>query len=238
MKRVLHYAFANGVGKVETKVKICGITNKEDAELAAKYGADYLGVLVEVAISPRSKTLKEAKEIFASSLIPVVALVYKMSYTNIVELLKELRPYAIQFVAEGEDGTITMLKKEFPNLQIWQSLHLPAQELFDPYEIVKKAQSYLNIGVDIILLDTMLKLGDTKQLGGTGKTSNWELASQVIKQIQAPVMLAGGIKPDNVYDAVVLTKPFGVDVSSGVEIAKGKKDEVKINNLITAAKCT
>lgn len=73
------------------------------------------------------------------------------------------------------------------------------------------------------------------QLGGTGETFNWELAQRAVK-LGSPVILAGGLTPENVSNAVRIVRPYGVDVSSGVESAQGKKDHTKVRDFIAAAK--
>lgn len=215
------------------KVKICGITDIKNAQLAAENGADYIGVLVEVAISPRSKTIAEAKEIFSAALLPTVALVYQMPAEQLKYLINELNPYAIQFLGEQDPNVITLLKQNFPKVHTWQSLHLPAGDAFDIIKVASKAESYINAGVDIIVLDTAVETGAKKQYGGTGQTNNWELVKDLIPLIKAPVLLAGGLNPENVQKALLTVNSIGIDVSSGVEVIKGQKDPAKLKLLIS-----
>ena len=85
--------------------------------------------------------------------------------------------------------------------------------------------------VDYLLLDTRTK----DRLGGTGITHNWDIDAKIVKLSKIPVIIAGGLNPDNVYDAVQKVKPFGVDVNSGVEDKYGKKELNQIKKFVTNA---
>ena len=214
-------------------VKICGITDINNAQLAAESGADFLGVLVEVAISPRSKTIIQAKGIFDATFLPTVALVHEMSLERIEYLISELDPFAIQFLGEQDINVINLLKQNFPHIHMWQSLHLPAGEAFDIKQVASDAENYIDAGVDVIVLDTAVETGVKKQYGGTGQTNNWELVKELIPLIKVPVLLAGGLNPENVQKALLTTNSIGIDVSSGVEVIKGEKDPEKLRLLIS-----
>ena len=95
----------------------------------------------------------------------------------------------------------------------------------------RSLQMLMDYPTDAWLLDTYAE----KQAGGTGKTFNWDLALAA-KQYGRPIILAGGLTPENVADAVRLVQPFAVDVSSGVEISPGRKDPAKVAAFIAAAK--
>ena len=217
------------------KVKICGVTNLEDAKLAA-LGADYIGILVNVAISPRSITVAQANEIIANISLPVVILVYKLPAHELENLIAEVNPFAVQFVVEEDASLIKVLKEKFPMLQLWQSIHIPADGEFSIKQIWQTANEYVLAGVDVILLDTVVSTGIEKQFGGTGRTSNWDIVKEIIPHINVPVFLAGGLNPDNVALAVEMLQPVGVDVSSGVEITKGQKDPLKLSLFIKNAR--
>lgn len=222
--------------KEEIKVKICGVTSKEDAILAVGLGADYIGILVEVAISPRSITVTQAKDIIEKCSLPVVVLVYKLPASELENLIAEANPFAVQFVVEEDISLIKALKEKFPKLQLWQSLHVPADGEFSTEEILQTANEYILAGIDVILLDTVVSTGTEKQYGGTGRTSNWDIVKEIIPHIKVPVFLAGGLNLGNVAQAVKMLQPVGVDVSSGVEITKGHKDPLKVEQFIKNAR--
>ncbi|OPX87155.1 MAG: N-(5'-phosphoribosyl)anthranilate isomerase [Pelotomaculum sp. PtaB.Bin104] len=222
--------------KAGCRVKICGITNSDDAGMAAREGASYIGVLIEVSYSPRSQTVEGAVPIFFSLPIPVVALVHEMQPSRLAKIVKLLRPYAIQFL--GQDGAemAEELKKLAPELQIWQSLFLPAAgdaaSDFAPEPMLRQIKRCREAGVDAVVLDTVAVINGMVQQGGTGTTGKWDLAAQLVAASSLPAFLAGGLSPDNVRLAVETVRPYGIDLSSGVELYKGKKSLAKLQQLM------
>lgn len=222
-------------------VKICGTTSIEDARLAAEYGAEYFGVVVEVDFSPRSLTIDQAKEIFDDSSIQGtegVALVFHMKPERLQQLVTTLHPYAVQFLNLEDLALVRELKKQFPDLQLWQSIHLPeAGEDVDFNGFRDTVQQYVDAGIDLLIFDTVAVLKGVKKFGGTGLTSDWAIVKQLIEQVttSVPVWLAGGIGPDNVARAIATVQPGGVDLCSGVEAEPGKKDREKVRCLIENA---
>ena len=218
------------------KAKICGTTNMEDAEMAAREGADFFGVVVEVDFSPRSLTIEAAKPLFSSPPIPAVALVYNMASTRVESLIQQLNPFAVQFLSLAETSFVTYLKKTYPKVEIWQSLHLPqAGEAVDLKAFQKTVQTSVAAGVDALLFDTAALSKGEMKFGGTGVTSDWEVVKELMDSIRdsVPIWLAGGINPDNVGEAIDRINPYGIDLCSGVEATRGKKDAAKLRSLMT-----
>ncbi len=220
-------------------VKICGTTSVDDARLAAEHGADYFGVVVEVDFSPRSLTVDEARPLFTDPPIPGVALVFNMVPERLRELIATLQPAAVQFLNLEALDHIRELKKTYPDLQIWQSIHLPeAGQDVDLERFKKTVQDYVDAGADLLIFDTVAVLGGVTKFGGTGRVSDWDLVKQLIDQSgsRVPIWLAGGINPDNVAEAIQAVQPDGVDLCSGVEASPGIKDPDKVRLLIERAK--
>ena len=219
-------------------VKICGTTSLEDARLAARYGADYFGVVVEVDFSPRSLTIDQARPIFAAAPIGAtkgVALVFHMKPERLQTLITTLAPHAVQFLNLEDISHVRELKQRFPDLVLWQSIHLPAAgKEVDFASFQQKVRQYADAGVDLIVFDTVAVLKGVEKFGGTGLVSDWHVVRQLIDQvdISVPVWLAGGITPENVADAIRTVQPAGVDLCSGVEAEPGSKDPEKIRRLI------
>lgn len=216
------------------RVKICGITSLEDACLAAEMGADYVGVIIEVAFSPRSMFINDAVPIFTSAPLPVVALVHKMKPERLQELLLILKPHAIQFLSPEGPEMADWLKKLQPGLQVWQSLFLPAggeaAAGFDFATLAKKTELCREAGVDAVIFDTAAIASD--KFGGTGLTSDWSLAKELVREANLTVFLAGGINPGNIRRAVETVKPYGIDLCSGVEESPGKKSPARTRALM------
>jgi len=221
------------------KVKICGTTNIEDALMAAEEGADYFGVVVEVEFSKRSLSVEEALKLFENPPIPAVALVFNMKEDRLRYMLDKLKPYAVQFLSQEDFDLIKRLKKNYPSVQFWQSVHLPKEGNEVCFEEIKNTvQKYIEAGVDLLLYDTVATVQGQQKFGGTGLTSDWNLVKRLINEVEhkVPVLLAGGIKPENVAEAICCINPDGVDLCSGVEAVPGKKDPFKVKELIEKVK--
>lgn len=219
--------------KAGCKVKICGITNLEDARLAAAEGADYIGVVVDVSFSPRSLTIEQAGKIFASPYRPTVALVHQMSFTKLELLISSLKPFAVQFLSPAAH-VIVRAKKIYPGVQMWQSIHLPpADEQVNRPEIERLVRECSEAGADLIVFDTAAVISGSKRFGGTGRQSNWQLVKQLVKNCPLPAFLAGGINPSNAAQAIAFVKPAGIDLCSGVEALPGQKSLNKLRALMT-----
>ncbi|MDP4092137.1 MAG: phosphoribosylanthranilate isomerase [Bacillota bacterium] len=216
-------------------VKICGTTNMEDALISYQEGADYFGVVVEVGFSKRSLTIEEAESLFANPPIPAVALVFCMQEERLRYLVEKLHPFSIQFLSQEAPELIRRMKKDYPGLELWQSVHLPcAGEGVNLDGVKRIASEYIDSGVDLLLFDTVAKVDGVQKFGGTGLTSDWSVVKELMGTVggKVPVLLAGGIRPENVEEAISYLKPAGVDLCSGVEAYPGKKDPVKIKQLM------
>jgi len=201
------------------KVKICGITNLEDAVEAVKAGADYLGFVLYPQ-SPRYIPPEKVGEIVGNlpKKVPIVAVVVNESPERLIELFDLGFDY-IQLHGDESPDILNYL----PPSQVIKAFRVKErldEELLKPWE-----------GVHAFLLDTY-KRG---AYGGTGETFDWEVAKG-LTQKGYKIFLSGGLNPQNVEEAVLSVRPYAVDVSSGVELTKGKKDLKKLKEFITRAK--
>jgi phosphoribosylanthranilate isomerase len=221
------------------KAKICGTTNLEDVRLAADEGADFFGVVVEVDYSQRSQTIDDAGPLFTAPPIPGVALVFEMQEERIETMIQALNPFAVQFLSPADLSVLKRLKRAYPAVEMWQSVHLPqAGQEADVAQVKKTVRDYVDAGVNSLLFDTVaVSQGETK-FGGTGKTSDWNVVKGLMDTIESPVpvWLAGGINPGNVGDALDTLDPYGIDLCSGVEASPGKKDPQKVKALMSTIK--
>jgi phosphoribosylanthranilate isomerase len=203
---------------METKVKICGITNVADGLAAAEAGADMIGLMFYDK-SPRNISLATGVEI-SRALAPFVmrAGVFVNPEPDFVtRAIRECNLNLLQFHGDETSEFCTQF-----GLKSMKAIRVRDAESLRPLE---------NFKTDAFLLDAHSKNG----LGGTGETFNWELAVEAQK-FGKPIFLAGGLTPENVAEAVKKVRPFGVDVSSGVESAPGKKDHAKVKAFIASAK--
>jgi phosphoribosylanthranilate isomerase len=205
-----------------TKVKICGITNREDALLSAKFGADALGFNF-YAKSPRYISPEKAREIIESlpPEILKVGVFVNESAEKFLEIAETAGLGAIQLHGDETPEFVAQIKTK-TKLEIIKAFRV--SEKFEP-------QNVLRYEIDAVLLDAFSQ----KDYGGTGETFDWEIAKKM-QEIFPKMYLAGGLNYNNVADAVFEVKPFAIDVCSGVEIQKGKKDYASLVLFISNSK--
>ena len=214
-------------------VKICGITSIHDARLAADAGADYVGVLVDVAISERTRTAAQAAEIASESPIPTVILLYNRSTSDIQEIVSQVQPFAVQLLGQEPPQQVEVLNREGA-CEFWKSVYLPAgsPKNVDIPAVREEMQAYRDAGADFLLFDSVDMSLEKPRYGGTGKTCDWNVAGELIAESPLPVFFAGGIRPENVKAAIETIRPHGIDLCSGVEASKGIKDPIKLERLM------
>jgi phosphoribosylanthranilate isomerase len=208
------------------RVKICGITRKEDLDAAAAAGADAVGFVVDVASSPRNLLLNEAEKLIRQ-VPPFVKSVLVTVPRSIdeFETYEKLNPDAIQIHGENLHAAASVRLK-IPNSLLIGAVNANLAKALD---VVSRASKLF----DAVLLDSF---ADGKY-GGTGIVHDWELSKRVKQTIYPkPLILAGGLTPENVAEAVRIVEPYAVDVSSGVELQPGIKDHKKLIEFIKNAK--
>jgi phosphoribosylanthranilate isomerase len=199
------------------RVKICGLTNLEDAMAAAELGADAVG-FVMYSKSPRCVKPAQVK-LMISQLPPYVSTVGVFANQDFREVEETMEVCKFDLVQlQGEESS------EF--CQRLGSRVVKAIRVKD-VENIKRMTEY---SVRAFVLDTFRE----DQFGGTGEIFDWNLAVQARRY--GRIILAGGLTPENVHEAVTKVQPYGVDVSSGVEKQLGKKDHAKIEKFIKQAK--
>ena len=205
-----------------TRVKICGITNLEDALVSAKFGADALGFNFYEK-SPRYIAPEKAREIIEHlpANILKVGVFVNEDLGKIAEIAETARLDTLQLHGEETPEFAHELKAK-TGLEIIKAFRVT--EKFNPLET-------LYYEYDTILLDAFSMAGH----GGTGEKFDWWIAIAT-KKIFPKMYLAGGITPANVLDAIQIVKPYGIDVCSGVEKTKGIKDESSVRNFIDSVR--
>ena len=208
-----------------TLVKICGTTSLEDAQLAVRSGADYLGFIVDYPPSPRhisrahaAKIKRDLKECAAG----FVAVTVNLSLDELRRLHDELRPDILQLHGDETPELVSDLKSE--GYQIWAAVHN-----------LERALLMHQAGADAILIDARATTSEGTIYGGSGQRSDWILARELSNQ-GIRLILAGGLDAQNVGLAIEQVRPWMVDVISGVEARKGVKDPEKIAQFIVAAR--
>ncbi len=205
-----------------TRVKICGITDPSELFFALDQGPDAVGFVVEVEGSRHRIMAREAKAMIGS--VPVftksVAVIAPRDLDQAVNLADQTGSDVLQVHGGLGPGEIEDLKSRISQDVV---AAVPSGSFDLAREFAKAA--------DAVLLDTF-KDG---MLGGTGAVHDWSKSREIVRGLRVPVILAGGLNPSNVSDAISLVRPYAVDVSSGVETA-GKKDPEKIAALVRAVR--
>ncbi|MEQ1635662.1 MAG: phosphoribosylanthranilate isomerase [Methylococcales bacterium] len=195
---------------MRTRVKICGFTRVEDAILAARLGVDAIG-LVFYPQSPRNVTITQAAQIVKAlpAFTTVVGLFVNAEKSWVTEVLEQVSVDCLQFHGEEPPEACGLFGKPY----------IKAIRVQKQTDITALAHDYRDAAG--LLLDAYHP--DTK--GGTGLAFDWTL---IPKQCALPVILAGGLLPENARTAIEQCQPYALDVSSGVEVAKGIKDGAKM----------
>jgi len=218
------------------RVKICGVTREEDVDAVCAAGADYIGFLVNIN-SPRSNTPDRAAALARRAAAPTVLLFLDAATDLIFNRTMQAEPAAIQLHGDEPPQTVKLLRRT--GAEIWKALHIPmagAGAAPTAESLLNSINDYVTAGADKILLDTVVTSGEDRKTGGTGKIHDWNLAAEIVRRAPCPVIVAGGITPENSAAAVRAVHPYSLDVSSGVERSKGVKDTAKIQSLIANVK--
>lgn len=206
------------------RTKICGIRNMKDAMVAIDAGANAVGFLVGITHLAEDKIDKEEAAKIIDALPPFVSTVMVTHLTDkndIVSLAKELKVNTIQIHDYIPPEDVAYVKNECPYCKIIKAIHV-----IDREETLAMMHDFEGV-CDALLLDSRTK----ERLGGTGIVHDWDISRLVVEKSKIPVILAGGLTQDNVYDAVKKVKPYGVDVNSGVE-EDGWKSKEKVEKFI------
>jgi len=200
------------------KVKICGITRKEDAIICEKLGIDYLGFNF---YSGSKRFIKpESAKFIISELkkIKTIGVFVENDLDSIKKIVEFCGLDGIQIHSEQSPVFCNKIKREFPGLIIIQAFRIKSSI----------PENINDFDADYFIFDSF----DERQFGGTGKIFDWKIldkAGEILKK----TFIAGGVNPDNVEKIVFLTNIYGIDVASGVEISPGIKDKNKIKCLLS-----
>ncbi|WP_138479225.1 phosphoribosylanthranilate isomerase [Dyadobacter bucti] len=213
---------------IKPRVKICCISSIDEAMTAIEHGASALGLVGHMPSGPG--VISDALiEQIARKVPPPVSTFLLTSETkpkDIIAHYKRVNTTTIQIVDALEKREYEALRQALPNVKLVQVIHVIDEN---------SKQEALEIAryVDAILLDSGNPNLSIKELGGTGRTHNWEVSKQIRESIQIPLFLAGGLNKDNVKQAIEAVQPFGLDLCSGVR-TDGKLDAQKLKDFFKA----
>lgn len=207
---------------MKSRIKICCIQSEEEAQTAIDFGACALGLVGQMPSGPGPIDDESIRRI-AQNVPPPIATFLLTSETSGPSILahhRRTRTNTIQIVDRPEQGTHEYLKRKLPHLKLVQVIHVSDEKSID------EALSYTD-KADALLLDSGNPNKKIKELGGTGRTHNWNISRSIVDQSPIPVFLAGGLNADNVKKALDTVQPFGLDICSGVR-TNGNLDPKKL----------
>jgi len=212
------------------KVKICANRSIEDAKMSIDANADIIGILVGQEHESVDFVDKyKAKEItdFVNGRCDVSLVTHLTNADEIIELTKFIGNNIIQLHSDIEENEVKKIATALPNIKLVRLIHISQEgEICTDY----KKMNY----VDYYLLDSFNLT--TNQVGGTGLIHDWNKSNELIKLLNKPTFLAGGLNPENVAEAIKISNPYGVDVNSGCKNENGEKDAQKIKLFVFNAK--
>lgn len=215
-----------------TRVKICCIQDLEEAQLAIRYGASALGLVSWMPSGPGPIDEKRIAAI-TRKIPPFVTSVLLTSEQDPVAIEaqhRRCRTQAIQLVDALPRGAQASLQQALPGISLLQVIHVRGEASVEEAKAVAP-------WVDALLLDSGNPGLVVKELGGTGRTHNWRISRRIRDAVSVPVILAGGLNPGNVGEAIQTVCPFAVDVCSGVRTG-GRLDECKLAAFLEAVRST
>jgi phosphoribosylanthranilate isomerase len=208
------------------RVKVCCICSLEEAWTAIDHGASALGLVSEMpsgpGVIPECLIADIVRRI--PPFVTSVLLTSKRRSTEIVGQQRRCGTNAIQICDDLDLETLDEVARALPEVDIIRVIHVQGEASVEEAEAVSPF-------VDGILLDSGSKDGLVVELGGTGRTHNWGVRRRIVEAVEAPVILAGGLNPGNVAEAIRLVKPYAVDVCSGVRTG-GNLDADKLRSFM------
>ena len=217
-----------------TRIMVCGSKDESDIEMLADAGVDAIGLITEVSQDISCNLSREQARklsLFIPPMTTSVLIITEERIEEICRLADYVRPNVVQIHGFNPPEDLFYLKEKL-GVKMIKTLHLDGESIIDGDNQPEIIRSYLDAGVDAILLDTY----SNGKVGSTGRTSDLKTASCIRDMIQPkPFIIAGGLNAGNVADVIKGVKPFAVDVYSGVN-RQGSLDPQKVREFVEAVK--
>jgi phosphoribosylanthranilate isomerase len=209
------------------RVKICCISNTLEAEMALAHGADVLGLVGPMPSGPGVISNAMIQQIsWGVGPILTFLLTSETEPEQIIAHCRTAQTNCVQLVDAVDSAVYQQIRTALPYLKIVQVVHVTGQSSINEAQILAPM-------VDALLLDSGNPNLEVKELGGTGRVHNWEISREIVKLVDKPVFLAGGLNAENVREAIEVVRPYGLDVCSGVR-TDGKLDVEKLGRFMVA----
>lgn len=194
-----------------TRIKICCISSLEEARIAMDHGVDALGLVGEMPSGPGTIDDQLIRKIAGSvpSSVETFLLTSREDGNDIADHVAFCGTTTVQIVRHIDRSEYPKIIRRLPSIRRVQVLHVEDEGALDLIELYEPF-------VHAFLLDSGRPSAAAVELGGTGRTHNWEISARIVTATDKPVFLAGGLRPENVQDAIAVVGPFGLDLCSGV----------------------
>jgi phosphoribosylanthranilate isomerase len=213
-----------------TRVQIAGVSSLDEALAAEQAGADALGFTVRLPTGVHDGLTEAVARGIVAALPPfiaTVAITYVDTAREAVDLCRYLGVSALQLHGPFPTQELPLIRAALPHLKLIRAVHVTGPEAIAQARALERR-------VDALILDTYDAASGRH--GATGQTHDWTISRQIVAQVRAPVILAGGLTPDNVAAAIDVVRPWAVDVHSGVEDADGTRNLARLRLFIERAK--
>jgi phosphoribosylanthranilate isomerase len=221
------------------RVKICGLQSAEDARLAEEAGADALGFVVEYPVPVPWNLSRQRAAALVAALRPFATPVAVVGGdpATLVAIARAVRPRVLQLHGDETPEQIRDVVRALgpEGIQVIKALRIEADTglaVFAERDPVAAARAIADTGVAALVVDSKT----SARPAGTGVPLDWEAVRAIAAAVRIPLILAGGLNPGNVANAIATVRPYGVDVISGVESASGVKDPAKVRAFVAAAR--
>jgi phosphoribosylanthranilate isomerase len=209
-------------------VKVCCITNEEDLQQAVGLGADALGFVGPMPSGTGIVDLATARRLIAAVPPPVASFLLTSAThpDSLVDEAARTGASVLQIVDRVPVAAYARLRQALPALRLVQVVHVEGEET-----LAEAAEAARH--VDAILLDSGSRAGPVALLGGTGRIHDWAVSRRIVETVGKPVILAGGLRPENVAEAIGVVRPYAVDVCTGLRSAD-RLDRGKLRSFMAA----
>lgn len=218
-------------GAERPAVKVCCIQDEAELHLAAAAGATFVGLVGAMPSGP-GPIPDEAIALIAAAAPATLITVLLTSRTepdDIVDHVRATGVRAVQIVQDVPTATRRAVRAALPDVSILQVVHVEGPSALD--EARRAAE-----GADYLLLDSGRPGAQVAELGGTGRTHDWSVSADIVAGSQVPVLLAGGLRPENVAEAIAAVRPWGVDLCSGLRDGAGKLDPARLQRFMASVR--
>ena len=212
-------------------IQIAGVVDREEAEMLIAEGVDWIGFPLRLTVHREDLSEEQAAEIIRGIVLPnrAVLITYLRTAEAVLALCRKIGVTTVQLHGDTPLAEVVRLKTLAPDLYMLKSLVIRSGN----FETLKGIGRQYAAWADAFITDTFDPA--TGACGATGKTHDWNVSRKLVECSQRPILLAGGLNPDNVRQAIEQVRPAGVDAHTGVEGPDGRKDRDKVRRFVAEA---